>query len=251
MGWLSQSERPDAAPLVERLAALVFQGDTGWPQRTEWVDAYSESLSGWFAGDSAREFEFADLTRPDADPGKLIDWFLPVVQEWEQRAADAETDRYDEPAYDDAYGLHYRLDRTQQVYEWYDESTATWRDQTWADLYAAQRHESTADSPTPADAAPPEWDENWAMFYRVGPGGVYEFADATTPGDETTGCTDVWFSHEQVLQRMARERATNSQRELIRKSIPNIATLVPGFDDLSDTAIAEIVETFLQTTGGK
>jgi hypothetical protein len=256
MGWLAggspaRSAHAAAEPLVAKLAALVFQGDMGWPDRTDRVDAYRDALAGWFAGDTGQESAFGDLTRADDDPGALIEWFLPVVGEWEKWAAHNESGatqggaaaglpnpnsdgtpgtefyrydeatgqylyapsadgpdwatyeqrRYSEPARDDNYGLDYRLDRTLHVYEWYDEAAGKWNDQTWADLYAARRHGQASAAQEPADGARPEWDENWKMFYRVGPGGVYEFADAVTPGDQSSGCANEWLSHEQVLQR--------------------------------------------------
>jgi len=259
MSWLAddspaRSAQSGADTLADRLAALVFQGDSGWPNRTDQVEVYRNALAGWFAGDSGRESQFAELTHADADPGMLIGWFLPVVLEWEQWAArnesgtasDAATTvglpnpngdgtpgtefyrfdeatgqyfyaptadnadwatyearRYSSPAHDGDYGLNYRLDRTHQVCEWYDETTGTWQDQTWANLYAARRHDPASE--TAVGGATAEWDENWNMFYRVGPGGVYEFADARTPGTQLSGCGDVWLSHEQVLARSARE----------------------------------------------
>lgn len=196
MGWLAEgsaarSTYVEADALAERLAALVFQGESGWPNHTDRADAYRDALGAWFAEDG-HESQFAALTGPDADPGTLFDWFLPVVQAWEQRAAHAadlatdEQRRYSERARDDTYGLDYRYDRTYQVYEWYDEASGTWRDQTWADLYAASRHHPGAEPAGGETGA--EWDENWRMFFRVGPGGVYEFADAKTPGEPGSGC---------------------------------------------------------------
>lgn len=264
MAWLAdgspaRSANAAGGQLVQKLAVLVFQGDSSWPNHADRVDAYRDGLAGWLAGDRGRESQFIELTNADADPGVFIDWFLGVLPEWEQWAAHNEvgtavdgvaaaglqnpnsdgtpgtefyrfdeatgdylyaptadsTDwvtyegrRYSEPERDDNYGLDYRLDRTNHVYEWYDEGSGTWKDQTWANLYAARRHDPAAQQ-TPAGGAQPEWDESWAMFYRVGPGGVYEFADAGTPGDASSGCSGPWLSHEQVLARAAR-RAIDS-----------------------------------------
>lgn len=274
MRWLAdgsdvRSAHAGADALVEGLAALVFQGDAGWPDHTDRVDAYRALLAGWFADDGARTSQFDGLTQPGADPGTLIDWFSQVVRDWEQRSAHTETGtgthtdtgtagaagdagggtaagspnpnsdgtpgteyyryeeatgdylyaatadstdwatyearRYSERVSDDSYGLDYRLDRTHQVYEWYDEAAATWRDQAWADQHAARGGAGApATAAQPADGvAAPEWDAKWAVFYRVGPGGEYEFADAVTPGDQSSGCSGRWLSQEQAAARDA------------------------------------------------
>jgi hypothetical protein len=317
MDWLADDStaRPAhaaAEPLVQKLAVLVFQGDSDWPNHVERVDAYRDALAEWFVGDTAGLSQFDGATGADADPGACFDWFVSVVREWEQRAgnhatgtashgstptglsnpncdgtpgtefyrldeatgqylfatlsdspdwATYEQRRYSEPARDDDYGLDYRLDRTQQVYEWYDEAADTWRDQTWADLHAAKRHDPTAAARTPGadNGAPVEWDGNWAMFYRIGPGAVYEFADAVTPGDKSSGCTDRWLSHEQVLQRQAGaapEPASaaaqpETPREFIRAYIPDIAKLIPDFDEYTDEEVSQAVEGLLGMMEGR
>ncbi|MFJ9559011.1 hypothetical protein ACIRQQ_03090 [Streptomyces fuscichromogenes] len=239
MEWLAEggpvrSAFTGADTLVEKLAAVVFDGESGWVGDAGRVDAYRDGLREWFADDSGREQQFTELTSPDADPGMLVDWFLPIVLEWEERAAAHGTDaaaqdeggtgwananydgtsgteyyrldattqeylyaasadgpdwatyeqrRYSEPARDDAYGLVYRYDRRGGAYEWLDEATGTWHDQAWAD-------EHTAAGPEPA------WDPNWNKFYRVGPDGGYEFADAVVPGQSSSGCGGVWVPAE-------------------------------------------------------
>lgn len=299
MGWLAdgspaRSAHTAAEPLVQRLAALVFQGDASWPNHTDRVDTYRDALSGWFANDKGGESQFADLTGPGADPGALIDWLQQFAQKSEQRAAGSETGtasdgapplgqqnphgdgtpgteyyrhdeatgqylyaaaadstdwatyearRYTERAHDDNYGLDYRLDRTGQVYEWYDETTATWQDQTWADLHAAAGHDPDSTAHPADGGAQPEWDENWTMFYRVGPGGVYEFADAVTPGDKSSGCTDQWLSHEQVLARAAqgpdvtgRSQGTAAAADGDRSVAPQVA-----LDAATEAAMEEVL----------
>jgi hypothetical protein len=285
----ARSASAAAEPLVQELAALAFQGDTDWPNRTDRVDAYRDALDAWFAGDDAQASQFADMTGADADPDACFDWLLSVVRAWQQRAAlhqaDAAPDgttstglanpnsdgtpgteyyrrdeatgqylyaasangtdwatyeqrRYSEPARDDNYGLDYRLDRTRQVYEWRDEATGTWQDQTWADLYAARTH--APDAPGPADGAQAEWDENWAMFYRIGPGGVYEYADAVKTGDKSSGCRDEWLSHEQALMRAEIRRTVAAVFE-------NEPELREGLDDANIENI--VTDLFKQASG--
>jgi hypothetical protein len=233
MEWLAdgsdaRSAHSAAGALADKLAAVVFQGEQDWPKYSSQVDTYRDSLREWFAADSGREGPFVELTTADADAGMLIDWLLPVVLEWEQWAArdeaagppeeadddglpDAEQGRYSEPVWDDGYGLDYRLDHINNVYEWYDEVARTWKDQAWAELYAARRHDGAPSAPdtapdvVPEGGAAAEWDEGWAMFYRVGPDGGYEFADALTPGEPSSGCGQVWLSHEQVLARSSHQ----------------------------------------------
>lgn len=338
MEWLAQgsqvrSANTAAGPLTEKLAVLLFLGDQDWPNYADRADRYRDVLREWFATDSSKEAQFVELTAPSADPGIFVDWFLPVVVEWELSAQQEETGqhqedgsilgyenpsfdrtpgteyyryddaageylyadranaddwatyekrRYTERATDENYGLDYRYDRTDLVYEWFDKAQGMWNDQTWADLYAARRRADvtpTPDAVTAAATAPdenPEWDENWAMFYRIGPGGVYEFADAVTPGESASGCSDVWLSNEQVLQRRARaargeqeaqpadprdpdstepaeaaETAdAGTQRGLILQQIPEIQTLVPEFATLTDDQIAQAVDIFLDALEG-
>ena len=226
MGWLAQgspvrSELTGAETLVEKLAALIFQGDAQWPERTDQADNYGATLSDWLAIDSGSEQQFVTLTASGADPGMFVDWFLAVVAGWEslaagQQSAGAQGDgdlsgggpgRYSEAARDDSYGLTYRYDHHGEVYEWFDESGQTWRDQAWADQHAAGGHHGSAGAQaSAADAhagAAATWDENWKMFYRVDGGGAYQFADAVTPGVEASGCGSTWLSQEQVAARSA------------------------------------------------
>jgi hypothetical protein len=247
-GGSARSSNPAAETLVEKLAALVFQGDSEWPNHADRIDDHRERLGAWFGDDSGHEARFIALTGADSEPGPFIDWFLPVVVGWEGRAAGHapagaaaeeaaaafpnpsydgtpgtefyrldeatreylyaagaaggdwagyEQRRYSEPARNDGYGLDCRYDRKDQVYEWYDASAATWRDQAWADRHAAGAADPAAEGPA-ADPAP-AWDENWGRFYRVGSDGGYEFADAVVPGERSSGCGGVWLRQDQVL----------------------------------------------------
>lgn len=288
MGWLADGSPARALTgadrLVEKLAAVVFDGDYGWPMSTFHVDDFRDALRAWFAEDD-RESRFVDLTDPDADPGALIDWFLRVVLEWEEQAArshpddeDADEDaddeaprgwrntsydgtpgteyyrsdpatgeyvyaeseddeewvsydrrRYSESDRDDAYRLTYRYDRKGGVYEWYDERTATWRDQAWADAQAAGAGGAAAGASERSEAT---WDENWGMFYRLGSNGIYEYADARSPGKESSGCGGVWLSAEQARTRV----------------VP--IHLIPGWQDIEDEPWAAGWYTLPDGSGG-
>jgi len=253
--WLAEgsparSAHAAAEALAEKLAVVVFNGDGAWPERTDRVEAYRDGLRAWFARDGARESQFVQLTGPDADPGVLIDWFLPVIAEWESVAVPTgagdiengtqagtrarglrnpnhdgtpgteyyhleeatgeylyaasedsaqwesyEQRRYSKPARHDDYGLTCRYDLKDEVYEWYDEATRSWNDQAWADQHVAGGKEKATTNPQ--GGPEPAWDENWKMFYRIGQGGVYEFAHAITPGEPSSGCGEVWQLIEQ------------------------------------------------------
>jgi hypothetical protein len=57
MNWLVcggevRSSDTAAETLVEKLAALVFQGDSDWPDHGSRVADYRNGLSEWFVGDS-------------------------------------------------------------------------------------------------------------------------------------------------------------------------------------------------------
>ncbi|MEU9130623.1 hypothetical protein AB0D08_21405 [Kitasatospora sp. NPDC048540] len=148
--------------------------------------------------------------------------------------------RYAEPVRDDAYGLDYRYDRRDEAYEWYDEESQTWNDQTWADLYAARRHDPG--SQTPVEHAEALWDENWQMFYRIGPGGVYEFADAVARGERSSGPGEIWLSHEQVLLRDAQDTADQATREAFLDAVASGPGLPAGGEELLAAEFLKLLE---------
>jgi hypothetical protein len=117
--------------------------------------------------------------------------------------------RYSDPTWDEGYGLSYRHDQRDGVYEWYDEQDGTWKDQAWADQYAAGgAGQADAADPGSQAASAAAWDQSWQMFYRIGPDGQYEYADAVVPGDESSGSSEVWLSYEQAMTRAAPEPAS-------------------------------------------
>lgn len=291
MEWLAdgspvRSQYVEAGVLVEKLTALLFPGEPDWPSRKDQADAYRDTLTGWFAGDSALESSFADLIRPDADPGVFVSWFARLVEEREAAAAATgfpnpnsdgtpgtawyrvdestgeylyaasaegpdwaayEQRRYAPPSRDDGYGLDCRYDWRDGVYEWYDPESGTWRSQDWADRQVAAR--TTPEAGDGAAASDAYWDENWRMFYRVGPSGVYEYADAVTPGDESSGCGGVWLSHEQVLMAGARaaeprlaEHVESLQNQLLAAAGAVFADRPDLAEVLSDEDIRAVLE---------
>ena len=153
--------------------------------------------------------------------------------------------RYAEPTWNDGYGLSYRHDQRDGVYEWYDEQDGTWKDQAWADQYAAggagQADAAGAEAEAASAAA---WDQDWQMFYRVGPDGQYEYADAVVPGDESSGSSEVWLSYEQVATRSAPAPAGQETGQEAEVEVPpeEITALVndPGrIKSLVDEVLAD------------
>ncbi|MFJ9561498.1 hypothetical protein ACIRQQ_15845 [Streptomyces fuscichromogenes] len=274
-GWLAdgsttRSTHVAAEALVQKLAVVLFQGDSQWPDHADRVDDYRDRLRERFAHDSVGESQFVALTAPDADPGVFVDWFLRVVTEWEQTGpeeadeeeaggaggglrnphadgtpgteyyrldpvtgeylyaasagsqdwASYDQRRYTEPTHRHDYGLDCRYDRLDAVYQWYDETTTTWQDQAWADENAAR-----------ADLEP-AWDGERRVFYRLDRDGSYRYADARTPGKESSGCGEVWLTEEQAQARV----------------IP--VHLIPGWQALEGEPWAEDWYALLDGVGG-
>jgi hypothetical protein len=129
---------------------------------------------------------------------------------WLERVA-AQT-RYTVPEYDSDYGLYYRFDRAQSVYEWCTDPAVEgvdWMSQSAADsvvaLRASQSGGEAGAGLAEADAVaeqPAWWDEGWGMFYRLGQSGGYEYSFRSTTDPGTAD--GIWLSAEQVLQLRAR-----------------------------------------------
>ncbi|WP_152648600.1 hypothetical protein [Streptacidiphilus anmyonensis] len=191
--------------LVEKLAQLIFEGERDWPARSDRFDAYRDRLTERFADDSARERQFVELTGPDADPGVFIDWFLPVVLAWEEDGS-AESGQ---PAWDEARAVFYRTSPG-GAFEFAEANTrgqqGTGCGGTW--LSHQELVELGEDPATRAHG----WDDARAMFHRTGPGGAFEFAEANTRGQRTSGCTATWLTDEQARERaLAADEVTETQ----------------------------------------
>jgi hypothetical protein len=153
--------------------------------------------------------------------------------------------RYSDLTWDDGYGLSYRYDKRDEVYQWYDEPNGTWNDQAWADQYAASRSAQAAAAGAGSQAASAAaWDENWQMFYRIGPGGQYEYADAVVPGDESSGSSEVWLSYEQAMTRAApapagQETGQEAEVEVSQEEIRAIVNDPKQIESLVKELLAE------------
>lgn len=226
-GWLGTDEsafaeltKPGAEPdvFIDWFQQLVVGWESAAAQQGRQSDpgaAAGAPGGGTAAGTANPNF--------DGTAGTEFYRFDQAAQEYQySSSADAGGDwaaydkrRYSEPAKDDSYGLTYRYDHKDNVYAWYDEPGQTWRDQAWADQQHAAGGQGAASaqparSPAAGSSAgpAPAWDENWKMFYRVDSGGGYEFADAVTPGDESSGCGNKWLSQEQAAARGTGHRQT-------------------------------------------
>ncbi|WP_042382303.1 hypothetical protein [Streptacidiphilus melanogenes] len=179
--------------LVEKLAQLIFEGERDWPARSDRFDAYRDRLTERFVDDSARERQFVELTGPDADPGVFIDWFLPVVLAWEEDGS-AESGQ---PAWDEARAVFYRTGPG-GAFEFAEAKTrgqqGTGCSGSW--LSHQELIELGEDPATRAHG----WDGARAMFHRTGSGGAFEFAEAKTRGQQGTGCSGSWLSHQELIE---------------------------------------------------
>ncbi|WP_042415285.1 hypothetical protein [Streptacidiphilus anmyonensis] len=282
-----RSQHLEADVLVEKLAALVFDGERDWPDRADRVDVYRDGLRDRFDGDSAGESEFCASTLPDADPAVFIAWFVRVIDEWEAEAASAEEEeaeeeaeeddvvrgypnpnhdgtpgtafyrtddedpdtylyadaadgpdwltyeerRYTEPDWDEGYRLNRRYDRLLTRYEWQDAVSGEWHDQTWADRQAEPAEE----------VQEPIWDAQWQMFYRVLRDQTYEYAEAVTPKDQSSGCSDTWVNQDAVLLRDAKAEVADAMLAAAQDALQQAPELAGLDEDDIRAVLHEIV----------
>lgn len=182
-------EGSESAPFISWITPVIG----------EWRAAAGQEESGQ-DGAGLENPNYADDPTPGTQFYKYDDGsgtYLYAAEAVSDDWATYEQRRYSEPAFDDGYGLGYRYDKRDEVYEWLDEKAGTWNSQEWADAYAAEQ----AAAQGAAEAAPEAaaWDENWQMFYRIGPDGAYQYAHAVVPGDPSSGCGEDWLSYEQVM----------------------------------------------------
>ena len=219
--WADRLEQADAH--ADALNAWLGADESQFSDLTKpdadpavFVDWFLTVVAGWQSRASGDAGAGAALANPNFDgtSGTEFYRFDDAAQEYQySSAADGgdwatyEQRRYAEPARSDTYGLTYRYDQRDGVYEWYDEAGQKWLDQAWADQHAAGAPgvAAQASAADPAAGPTPEWDENWKMFYRVDADGAYQFADAVTPGDKASGCSGTWLSQEQAGARPAAE----------------------------------------------
>jgi hypothetical protein len=217
--------RESRAPHVDAGTAQgAGQGSPGWPNPNH------DGTPG------TEYYRFDEATRQhvyaaDADAGEWVTY---------------ERRRYTEPTRNEDYALDCRYDRRDGVYEWYDEATATWRNQAWATQRTAAAAAPGAD---PSAAGPePAWDEDWNMFYRTGSGGGYEFADAVTPGVRSSGCGGTWLAQDEALAQRARrppadgEEAHAATRADVRTAVESLLRSEPELGEgLTEEEIAEVI----------
>jgi hypothetical protein len=150
---------------------------------------------------------------PDAGEDEAADedgratWLTAVANDvyWDQFWV-VPQNRYDDPEFSEPYSMYYRYDKLNGVYEWNTDPQNTpeaWISQADADAQVAGQPAegelaAEGEAATEEEYSEPAWDENWQMLYRVGPGGVYQYAysdDQQTirPGSE-------WLSYDEVMQ---------------------------------------------------
>lgn len=255
LAWLT-AEDDDAGIAVprEQLGRNLLDLDASWYREEPNLEALIDFARTHGSGALLAELEQA------ADPAARLAWLAQLVR----------ITRYTAPAFDADYGLYYRYDKQTGGYEWAeapDTPPDGWMSQSAADARVALRRQNTETSgPQPHDgtAAGPSthaevvdwaWDENWAMFYRIGSTGVYEYAHSAD--DAHTRPAGPWLSGEQVLHQ--REASTQtagdaavpgqSPRDVILALVPDITRAVPDFDEFTDEEIAQAVEEFLNPSG--
>jgi hypothetical protein len=215
-------------------AQLTQEGSESAP----FIDWITPVIAGWraAAGQEEAGHDGAGLENPnyadDPTPGtqfyKYDDGagtYLYAAEAVSDDWATYEQRRYSEPAFDDSYGLGYRYDKRDEVYEWLDEQNGTWNSQEWADAYVAER--AAAEGAAEAEPEAATWDENWQMFYRIGADGTYQYAHAVVPGDSSSGCSEVWLSYEDVMAQVTEAGAAQAGADQAPGVEPE-ALQVPG-----------------------
>jgi hypothetical protein len=169
---------------------------------------------------------------------------------------------------DDSYGgLFYRYDKRDEIYQWYDDENGIWESQEWADQFVvAKRAEAEKAAkaaaiegqapPAAAEAAGAEaqapsafWDENWQMFYRIGPSGAYEYADAIDPGSESSGCSEKWLSYEQVMTRPEPVTAPPPAPPAEPPAAPPQPAVAEAAESLAEDMLAAVSQVFEDEPG--
>jgi hypothetical protein len=182
--WLRALEVSPGVSVARESLGVMF-GASDWFVQ----DALLEELLA-FLNDPAQSVLMAQLDRADSEDERE-GWSSAVMMAY----------RYTEPVMDENYGMSYRYDKLQGVYEWENpQDPGTWLSQeeadrlmvAWAEAYSNE----AADAALESVAA---WDENWGMFYRLGADGSYQYAHARQPGVAESGPGDDWLTYEQAV----------------------------------------------------
>ncbi|HEX4061763.1 MAG TPA: hypothetical protein VHY58_12170 [Streptosporangiaceae bacterium] len=209
---LTEGEEEEEIPDSARLTWFTTLADeVSLPLRysdPEWSDAYGlwyryDRETGLYAwNEDPQNTPRAWIGQEEADE-------LVVSRASRPGQADAAPDRYDAPAWSDAYGMYYRYDWQAGQYEWNREpwlTPAAWMSQKQADvLISSQTPQPGAARDGEAGYSSAAWDENWQMFYRLRSDGVYQYADSSDGAG--TGQPGPWLSYDDVLERRAGARA--------------------------------------------
>jgi hypothetical protein len=170
----------------------------------------------------------------------------------------APENRYGPPEFSEPHGMNYRYDKLRQVYEWEDpRQPGTWISQQEADAQVIawqqapeQAGAGKAENAGEAGFSAAVWDENWQMLYRVGPGGVYEYAYSDDHATIRPGTS--WLSYDEAAQGAgpaelsAAGTASASAAGTAGSQVPapgsSTAGLEPEVTRLSQEEIAEVQE---------
>jgi hypothetical protein len=161
-------------------------------------------------------------------------WSVPANQEAYWAVPE---NRYDEPVLDGSYGMRYRYDRREEVYEWEDPpDSETWLSQEEADELVQARQQPAVPPAAAAQPTEPTWDENWEMLYRTNERGVYEYAYSDDRKTIRPGTR--WLSYEDVTRGADPSvRATATPEKVAAITTP---VTPQGADEIVQTVVAEI-----------
>ena len=219
--WMAEAKHD---PQIEHLLNEVGRSVLG--EQSDWCTdpAKLSKLAEVLGPQSAVMFQLSRVTSRQ----EQVEWLEMVVattrgaqaprETYEEfEAGVPESGRYSASVYDEAYQLYYRFDNEGSVYEWCANPhvpSPEWMSQSAADAMVAQRvpepqSQQPVEQTGSGQAAEPAWawDDGWGMFYRIGPGSVYEYSHSVD--DARTRPDGVWLSGEQVLQQ--RQQAEGAQ----------------------------------------
>ncbi len=243
-GWLAQTGVSDRMDESRRELAGYLGLDNEGYARDEDLEALF-----WFIHRNRPEL-LDELAVADGDD-KREEWIAAVA------VLANPAPRYQLGAYDDGYGMWYRYDTVTEVYEWAesgpdkppDESDA-WMSQQEADAVAVGRAQQAAvqGEEEGEEFSLPAWDENWQMLYRLGPGGVYQYAYSDDQQTIRPGAR--WLTYDEVLEeaRLSTAEQAPAPAEAAQSGVTESAATTPEaavaqvVDEIVPDALAELAE---------